>query len=178
VLSIIKRRDALGMLAHGDADDVYTRSRDEMSRLISIAMGGQVAEELFFDDVSTGPGGDLLYATNVAAQMVGACGMTDTLVSYLAVQNAPFTDTNIVGRVLGDTEGRARVERLLQDQKAAVRVLLAQNTHLVGALRDALLERRELIGREITDVLERAAAEAVPAPAVIDLRDPVERSAS
>jgi ATP-dependent Zn protease len=110
--------------------------------------------------------------------MVGACGMTDTLVSYLAVQNAPFTDTNIVGRVLGDTEGRARVERLLQDQKAAVRVLLAQNTHLVGALRDALLERRELIGREITDVLERAAAEAVPAPAVIDLRDPVERSVS
>jgi ATP-dependent Zn protease len=178
VLSIIKRRDALGMLAHGDADDVYTRSRDEMSRLISIAMGGQVAEELFFDDVSTGPGGDLLYATNVAAQMVGACGMTDTLVSYLAVQNAPFTDTNIVGRVLGDTEGRARVERLLQDQKAAVRVLLAQNTHLVGALRDALLERRELIGREITDVLERAAADAVPAPAVIDLRDPVERSVS
>jgi ATP-dependent Zn protease len=133
---------------------------------------------LFFDDVSTGPGGDLLYATNVAAQMVGACGMTDTLVSYLAVQNAPFTDTNIVGRVLGDTEGRARVERLLQDQKAAVRVLLAQNTHLVGALRDALLERRELIGREITDVLERAAADAVPAPAVIDLRDPVERSVS
>lgn len=175
VLSIVKRREALGMLAHGDAEDVYTRSRDEMTRLIRISMGGQVAEELFFDDVSTGPGGDLLYATNVAAQMVGACGMTDTLVSYLAVQNAPFTDTNIVGRVLADPDGRARVERLLQEQKEAVRALLAENMHLVAALRDALVARRELIGREITDVLTEArAAAATTAPAtavVIDLRD-------
>ncbi|MFL6139535.1 MAG: AAA family ATPase [Frankiaceae bacterium] len=174
VLSIVKRRDALGMLAHGDADDVYTRSRDEMTRLIRIAMGGQVAEELFFDDVSTGPGGDLLYATNVAAQMVGACGMTDTLVSYVAIENAPFTDTNIVGRVLADGDGRARVERLLQEQKAAVRALLAQHRHLVAALRDALLAKRELIGREITDVLhaaEAAVGQPAPSPTVIDLRD-------
>ena len=67
-----------------------------MIGLIQIAMGGQVAEELFFNDVSTGPGSDLLYATNVAAQMVGACGMTDTLVSLAAVQNSGFSDTNAV----------------------------------------------------------------------------------
>ena len=72
VLTIVKRRAALGLLAHGDAEDVYTRSRTEMIHLMQIAMGGQSAEEIFFGDVSTGPGGDLLYATNVAAQMVGA----------------------------------------------------------------------------------------------------------
>ena len=121
-------------------------------------MGGQVAEELFFGDVSTGPAGDLLYATEVAAQMVGAAGMTDTLVSYAAVQNSGFSDTNLVGRVLGDSEGRRRVEELLQQQKIVVRGLLDTNQHLVAALRDALLERHELIGREITDVLEQAAA--------------------
>ena len=71
ILTIIKRRQALGLLAHGDAEDVFTRSRTEMLALIRIAMAGQVAEELFFGDVSTGPGGDLLYATNVAADMVG-----------------------------------------------------------------------------------------------------------
>ncbi len=114
VLTIIKRREALGMLAHGDRDDVYTRSRAEMTALIQIAMGGQCAEEIFFGDVSTGPSGDLLYATNVAAEMIGSCGMVDTLVSYAAIQNSAFSDTNIVGRVLGDTEGRSRVEELLQ----------------------------------------------------------------
>ena len=122
-------------------------------------MGGQVAEELFFGDVSTGPAGDLMYATQVAAQMVGAAGMTDTLVSYSAVQNSGFSDTNLVGRVLGDSEGRRRVEEMLQRQKTVVRGLLDTNQHLVAALRDALLERHELIGREITDVLEQAAAD-------------------
>jgi ATP-dependent Zn protease len=158
VLTIVKRREALGMLAHGDREEVYTRSRAEMTALIQIAMGGQCAEELFFGDVSTGPGGDLLYATNVAAEMIGACGMLDTLVSYAAIQNSAFSDTNIVGRVLADSEGRGRVEELLQRQRLFVRGLLDSNQHLVAALRDALLERHELIGSEITDVLEQAQA--------------------
>ncbi len=158
ILTIVKRREALGLLAHGDREDVYTRSRAELTALIQIAMGGQVSEELFFGDVSTGPAGDLMYATQVAAQMVGAAGMTDTLVSYSAVQNSGFSDTNLVGRVLGDSEGRRRVEEMLQRQKVVVRGLLEANQHLVAALRDALLDRYELIGREITDVLEAAAA--------------------
>jgi ATP-dependent Zn protease len=176
ILTIVKRREALGMLAHGDKEDVYTRGRKELTGLIQIAMGGQVAEELFFGDVSTGPAGDLMYATNVAAQMVGAAGMTDTLVSYAAVQTSAMSDTNLVGRVLGDGEGRRRVEELLQRQKVVVRGLLDSNMHLVAALRDALLERHELIGREIVDVLERAAAAGPTVTATpdrtIDLRDP------
>jgi len=159
VLTIIKRRDALGMLAHGDAADVFTRSKSEMLALIQIAMGGQAAEEIFFGDISTGPAGDLLYATNVAAQMVGAAGMTDTLISFSAVQGSALSDTNIVGRVLADADGRERVEKILQDQKSHTRVLLEENRHLVIALRDALMERHELIGREITDVLNLAHAD-------------------
>jgi cell division protease FtsH len=168
ILTIVKRRGSLGLLAHGDREDVYTRSRTEMTGLIQIAMGGQVAEELFFRDVSTGPSSDLLYATNIAAQMVGACGMSDTLVSLAAVQNSGFSDTNLVGRVLGDASGRGRTEELLQRQKVVVRGLLENNQHLVSALRDALVERHELIGHEITDVLETARA-AGP-DNVVDLR--------
>src|SRR3954451_20529831 len=188
VLSIIKRREALGMLAHGDAEEVYTRSRSEMLALIQIAMAGQVAEELFFNDVSTGPGGDLLYATNVAAQMVGAAGMAGTLISFVAVQGGAFNDSNLVGRVLGDSEGRRRVEELLQEQKTVVKGKLESNQHLVAALRDALVTRHELIGHEITDVIKAAEIAAGPdsavfgaasvtevpgAPQVIDLRDDV-----
>jgi cell division protease FtsH len=158
VLTIVKRRSALGLLAHGDREEVYTRSRKELTALVQIALGGQCAEEIFFGDVSTGPGGDLLYATNTAAEMVGAHGMDGSLVSYLAVQNSSFSDTNIVGRVLGDDRGRDAVEALLQRNKVTVKALLEQNRHLVEALRDALVEREELVGHEITDVLEGAAA--------------------
>lgn len=174
VLTIIKRANALGLLAHGDAEDVYTRSRSELAGLIKIAFGGQVAEEFFFGDVSTGPAGDLQSATQVAAQMVGSAGMAGTLVSFAAVQQGAFADGNLVSRVLGDSEGRRLVENLLTEQKEFVRELMDRNRHLVAALRDALLERHELIGHEITDVLEaaQAAHEAQSAPPrVIDLRD-------
>lgn len=154
-------------MAHGDREDVYTRSRTELLNLIKISMGGQVAEELFFDDVSTGPAGDLLYATNVAAEMVGSSGMAGSLVSYRAVQAGSFNDTNIVGRVLGDAAGRASVEKLLDDQKTAVTQLLRENRHVVEALRDALIDRSELIGEQITEVLKGARR-----PIVLDLRDP------
>ena len=137
--------------------------------MIQIAMGGQSAEEIFFGDVSTGPAGDLAAATNIAAQMVGAAGMKDSLVSLAAVQNSGFSDTNLVGRVLGDRDGRSAVEDVLQEQKVKAKGLLESNRHLVEALRDALLERHELIGHEITDVLEAAAAAGEPK--VIDLRD-------
>ncbi len=169
VLTIIKRRSALGMLAHGDSEDVYTRSRAEMLALIQIALGGQCAEEIFFGDVSTGPGGDLLYATNVAAEMVGSCGMVDSLISYAAIQNSALNDSNIVGRVLSDSQGRAAVEDLLQEQKVIIRGVLEQNSHLIAALRDALIEREELIGREITDIL--TAAQEAHKETVIDLRE-------
>jgi ATP-dependent Zn protease len=189
VLSIIKRRSSLGLLAHGDRDDVFTRSSSELRALIQIAMGGQSAEELFFGDVSTGPAGDLAYATQVAAQMVGSAGMDSSLVSFEAITAGAFGGTNLVGRVLGDSAGRTAVERLLAEQKAVARNLLDSNRYLVEALRDALIERSELVGPEITKVLEQAAASApvmsVPALAepesatmpvqasasVIDLRD-------
>jgi ATP-dependent Zn protease len=173
VLTIVKRRSALGMLAHGDQEDVFTRSRSEMLGLIQVALAGQCAEELFFGDVSTGPGGDLLYATNVAAEMIGSCGMGESLISYGAVQQGALGGSNLAGRVLGDTQGRAAVEALLAEQKTVIRAKLEENMHLVAALRDALLERHELIGHEITDVLRAAR----PTPSVIDLRDgvPAER---
>jgi ATP-dependent Zn protease len=142
-----------------------------MLQLIQISLAGQCAEELFFGDISTGPSGDLLYATNVAAQMVGAAGMAGTLVSYAAVQGSAFSDTNLVGRVLGDAEGRGRVEEMLQEQKVLIKGRLDANQHLVRALRDALLERNELVGREINAVLEGAGGAKDLDAQVIDLTD-------
>jgi cell division protease FtsH len=156
VLSIVKRAGSLGLLAHGDLDEVYTRSRSELHALIDIAMGGMVAEELWFGESGTGPSGDLLSATRVAAEVVGAAGMAGSLVSLAAVQNGPFSDTNLVGRVLSDPHARPEVDRILSTSKARVRALLEANRHIVEALRDALLDRDELLGEEIMEVARSA----------------------
>jgi ATP-dependent Zn proteases len=157
VLSIIKRRDALGLLAHSDTSERFTRRRSELVAVIQIAFGGMTAEELFFGEAGTGPSSDLSHATTIAAQMVGSFGMAGSLISFEAVENGPIT-AGIVAKVLANDDGRRSVERLLGQAKSDTRSLLDENRHLVEALRDELLEREELIGDEITDVLREAAA--------------------
>ena len=156
VLSIVKRSGSLGLLAHGDLEEVWTRSRREMHAFVDIALGGMVAEELWFGDAGTGPASDLASATSVACEIVGSSGMAGSLVSLAAVQRSPLNELNLVGRVLADPVARPAVDRLLTESKARVRALLDANRHLVEALRDALLGRDELVGEEIDAVLAAA----------------------
>jgi cell division protease FtsH len=165
VLSIVKRKDALGLLAHNDAEERWTRTRTELLAFLRIACAGMAAEELWFGESTTGPGADLVGATDTAAQMVGALGMTDSLVSFMAMEEG-LNERNVVAKVLSDPEGRARTDRLLKEAKAAVTEQLDLHRPLVEALRDALLEREELIGAEILEVLQEAEAGlAGPLPA-------------
>ena len=86
--------------------------------------------------------------------MLGALtGMVGSLINYSAVQGSAMTDTNLVGRVIADSAGRAAVENLLAEQKQVARDVLSRHEDKVMALRDALLEHHELVGEEITAVL-------------------------
>jgi SpoVK/Ycf46/Vps4 family AAA+-type ATPase len=173
VLSIIKRREALGLLAHSEIEERFTKSQSEISSLIEIAFGGMVAEELFFGETSSGVAGDLQAATSAAAQMVGTFGMAGSLISYEAVLTPGGANT--VAKVISTEEGKEAVEGILTGARAAVRAMLEDHRHVVEALRDALLAREELIGDEITDVIASVAGAggrggAAPAK-VIDLRE-------
>jgi ATP-dependent Zn protease len=148
VLSIIKRSRSLGMLAHGDTEERYTKSKGELEAAVAIALGGLV----------TGPANDLASATEVAATMVGALGMAGSLISYEALSSGPINASNLVAKVLGDAEGKRRVEDILDTQKERVAALLVENEDVVMALRDALIARDELVGEAITDVIEHAIA--------------------
>jgi cell division protease FtsH len=180
VLSVIKRRAALGLLAHSDTEERWTRSRSEIVSLIKIAMGGLVAEELFFGETGSGVAGDLQSATVAAGQMVGSLGMAGSLISLEAVTMGG--SANLVAKVLSTADGRAAVEEILAGAKRDVAVLLAEHRHVVEALRDELLARDELIGEQITEVIAAALAASaagdddrriidVDAAATVDVRD-------
>ena len=158
VLSIIKRKDALGLLAHSEREERFTRTQAELESLVDIALGGLVAEELFFGETSSGVASDLLQATTVVAQMVGSMGMAGSLVSFEAMQTG---GANLVAKVLSFDDTRERVEERLEAARGRVRTMLDSNRHVVEALRDALLERDELVGDQILAVI--AAATAAPA---------------
>ena len=158
VLSIIKRKQALGLLAHSDFEERFTRTRSELEGRLKIMLAGMACEEIFFGESGTGPSSDLMAATEVVAQMVGSYGMGESLVSYEAINEGPYSSTNIVARVLSNEKARKEVEDTLRRQKDQVIYLLQQNRDLVEALRDALLEHEELMGDEINKCVEEALA--------------------
>jgi ATP-dependent Zn protease len=154
VLSIIKRKEALGLLAHSDLEERFLKSQSELEALIKISLGGMVAEELFFGEITSGPAGDLKAATTYAAMMVGSLGMGGSLFSYEAIEGPA---SNIVAKLASFEDGRERVEKLLAKARNEVRIMLEHNRHVVEGLRDELLLREELIGDEITDAIAAAA---------------------
>jgi ATP-dependent Zn protease len=153
VLSIIKRKDALGLLAHSEEEERYLKARSEMHALVQIALGGMVAEEIFFGETTSGALSDLKVATTYAANMVGSMGMEGTLFSYEAIA-APHA--NLVAKLAASEGGQDRVEVLLSTARDEVRAMLTRNRHDIERLRDALLERDELIGPEILEVINGA----------------------
>jgi ATP-dependent Zn protease len=155
LLSIVKRKDALGLLAHTETEERYTKRRSETVALMQIALGGMVAEELFYGESGTGPAGDLATATNIAVEMIGSLGMGDSLISFRAVDRG-IAGGNLGASVLADEKARSAVDALLTEQKAVVTALLRDNRHLIETLRDELLERDELVEREIADILDHA----------------------
>jgi ATP-dependent Zn protease len=158
VLSIIKRSAALGLLAHSDREERFTQTESELRSLIEIGLGGMVAEQIFFGERSSGVAGDLKQVTKLAAQMVGSMGMGGTLVSFEAVEAG---GSNLVAKVLSTDEGREAVAGVLESARLEVTKLLETNRHIIERLRDALLERDELVGDEIA----RAITDAVRQPA-------------
>jgi cell division protease FtsH len=117
-------------------------------------LGGMVAEEIFFGEITSGPASDLKAATTYAAMMVGSLGMDGSLFSYEAVESP---HANIVAKVASTDDGKERIEKLLNMLRGEVRTMLELNRGTVEGLRDRLLEREELIADEITAAIAEAA---------------------
>jgi ATP-dependent Zn protease len=98
--------------------------------------------------------------------MVGALGLGDSLISYDAADMGNGAD--VVAKVIASDAARAATEEILEDSKDRVTEMLERNRHFVEALRDALLDREELVSEEILDVLATAATEHEDQ--VLDLR--------
>jgi cell division protease FtsH len=85
--------------------------------------------------------------------------------SLISFESVGAVNANLAAKVLGDRNAREAVDRILNDAKAAVRTALDAHRHVVEALRDALIERDELVGEEITAVIESTLH-----PAEVDVR--------
>jgi cell division protease FtsH len=149
VISIQKRESSLGLVSRQEVDEMFLRTQRQMSARIQVSLAGLVAEEIWYGQSTSGPGSDLVSATRTAATYVGVYGMGRTLSSAIAAGPGPFGDVDPIGRILSDKQRGEEIDALLNDCKDRVRNLLLKKRHVVEGIRDALLEREEIIGDEI-----------------------------
>jgi cell division protease FtsH len=167
-ISIISRGMALGWTLSLPEEDKYLVSRDELMDQIAGIMGGRVAEELVFNDITSGAENDIQKATQIARRMVTQWGMSDKLGT---VQMGHREELVFLGRDLGeqrnyseevaaiiDEEIRSIVDHGYQTAKS---ILTKQRGKM-----DAVVERLKVVetidGKELDEII---AAEEPSAPA-------------
>jgi cell division protease FtsH len=165
VITIQKREGTLGLVHGQSVEDLYTESQRQILARIQVFLAGHAAEELWFGQLTSGSGSDLQVATFLASAYVGFNGMGKSLISVGAAMD-PTSDGNPVKLVLADGDRKQEVDALLASCRRQVLELLDRKRHVVEGIRDALLEREELIGDEIEEVMAALGErEPLPVPA-------------
>ena len=145
-VSIIPRGIALGVTLSAPEADRFSYDRPYLLGKIEIALGGRVAEELVFGEITTGAQNDIKQATELARNMVGLWGMSDVIGPVTVItEEAQFplpgaSDISPVTRQLVDEE----VRRLIDEAHEEVTQLLSDNRARLDALAHALLDRETL----------------------------------
>jgi cell division protease FtsH len=146
-VSIIPRGMALGVTFSAPDADRFNYLEPEILARIKVALGGRVAEEIVFGEMSTGAESDIEQLTRLARQMVGRWGMSDALgpVSVIARDGSgPFLPG--VPEVAPETQRLVddEVRRIVVQAHAEVLTLLTENRPRLDSLAAALLEHETL----------------------------------
>jgi cell division protease FtsH len=165
-VSIISRGMALGWTMSLPEEDKYLISRDELMDQIAGIMGGRVAEEIVFGDITSGAENDILKATQMSRRMVTQWGMSDKLGNVAMGHREELV---FLGRDLGeqrnyseevaaiiDEEIRSIVDHGYQTAKA----ILTQQRHQMDVVVEKLKVVETLDGKELDAILAREAPQA------------------
>jgi cell division protease FtsH len=155
---------ALGLTMTRPLEDRYLATEPELTDMLAFAMGGRVAEEICFGEISTGAQNDLEKATQVARAMVAEYGMSEKVGPLTAIP-ADGVSPLLPGadgvsertQELVDEETRAIVEEAHDE----VHQLLLENRSRLDALAQALLANETL---DEAEAYAAAGVAAVPAP--------------
>jgi ATP-dependent Zn protease len=190
-ISIRRRGGSLGHHMALEKDERFTRWRSEQMAQLIWALGAMAAEQVFYDENSDGVGGDLQSATARAAWMVGSSGMGPEPIELsekfadeteeesrkrlmkrferigLQLMNrtaggGPFSH-DPVSSVLSDPGKRATAAQILGQAYITAYNLIAHNRKAVEQLAERVMERKEIYGDELVELLQ---AQKLKAPKI------------
>ena len=161
-VTVIPRGQALGATEQIPTEDRYNLPAQYLQDRITSALGGRVAEQLVFDELSSGAAQDLQQVTAIAQQMVCQWGMSEKIGPvyykkgeehvFLGREMAQPRDFSEHTAELIDEE----VRELIRSMEDRAMELLQANRHKLDALAEALLEHETLDADAIERVLDTA----------------------
>lgn len=149
-VSIVPRGQALGITQQLPVDERHTYSRKYLLNRLAVLLGGRAAEELVFNDFTTGAGNDLAQATELARKMVCNWGMSEELgpLAFGRREEHIFLGKEII-QARDYSEETARrideeVRRIVIKSYEEVKELLKKNMHLLHKIAQTLLEKETI----------------------------------
>ncbi|MDR0816227.1 MAG: ATP-dependent zinc metalloprotease FtsH [Desulfovibrio sp.] len=158
-VTIIPRGRALGVTMQLPEEDRHGYSRTFLRNNLVVLLGGRVAEELIFDDITTGASNDIERVTRMARKMVCEWGMSEVIGTIAVgetgeevfigrewVQNKNYSEDT--ARLVD-----AEVKSIVEEAHSRCRALLEKNAGMLHRIAAALLERETLSGDELDMVM-------------------------
>jgi cell division protease FtsH len=150
-ISIIPRGiSALGYTQQQPTEDRYLMTRSELLDRLAVLLGGRVAEELVFEEISTGAQNDLQRATDIARSMVTEYGMSDRL--GLVTYERPRQPMFLAKAAQIDEE----VARFVEEAHKRVREILSERRTVLDDLAHLLSEKESVQGEELRKMLSES----------------------
>ena len=159
-VTIIPRGRALGLTMQLPEEDRHGYSRNYLRNNLVVLLGGRVAEEIVFDDITTGASNDIERVTRMARKMVCEWGMSDAIgtlsigetgeevfIGREWVQNKNYSEET--ARLVD-----AEVKRIVEEAHARCVKLLQDNRAALDRIAQALLERETISGEELDLLME------------------------
>ena len=168
-VTIIPRGRALGVTMQLPTDDRHNYSKEYLYNTLAILMGGRVAEELIFKNITTGAGNDLERATDLARKMVCEWGMSEALgpLTFGKKNEEIFlgreiaTHRDFSEQIAEQIDGE--IKRLVTENYDRTKRLLTEHVHILKALAEALLEKEVLDALEIDKIVQQGLPQPTPA---------------
>ncbi|HTX47366.1 MAG TPA: ATP-dependent zinc metalloprotease FtsH [Solirubrobacteraceae bacterium] len=146
-VSIIPRGMALGVTLSTPDGDRVSYTREDLEAKIRVSLGGRVAEQVVYGEITTGAESDIQQLTQIARQMVGRWGMSDKVgpVTVLPSEgNGPLLPGASETSPQTQREVDQEVHRLVEEAEHAVTKLLTDNREKLNKLAAALLAAETL----------------------------------
>jgi len=155
IASILRRSSALGLVAHGDAEERFLRTPTEARDLICVALAGRAAEQQEYGEASSGISSDLSAATTIASQLVGQLGNGPGLLSLEAA--ATPGAANLVAKVMSDDPSREAAEAYMAEGAERATLMVNRYRNALHEIADALIAADEVSGEEISTIVSKYA---------------------